>query len=452
MIKLKRFRSLIILLSGLLICQQAFSNTDLTTFPAGASQQILSLHGSNTIGAKLGPNLVKAYLKAKGAERIRLIETGINNEIFLEGFFAENNFTARIFIASHGSSTGFKGLLNKQADIAAASRSIKNKEVKVLETLGDMTSLASEHIVAIDGIAVVIHPSNPLNTLSVKQIADIFAGDIRNWSALGGDNAAIELYARDNKSGTFDSFKGMVLGKKRPLSPSALRFESNDELSDLVSQNPNAIGFVGLPSVRKAKLLAISDGKAKSLQPTQLTVATEDYALARRLYLYTAPQSNNPFVSDFINFSHSQAGQNVVAETGFISQNITSLTPANYADLPDDFRQLTAQAKRLTINFRFSQGSAALDNKALKDLQRLVAYKKQNPQTQILLIGFGDFAKTDQRAKLLSKLRSLSVRSELAKRGVYSKQSIGYGESLPVASNKREKGRFKNRRVEVWVH
>lgn len=446
------FKPLVILLIGLLASFQLFANTDLKAFPAGSSQQILTLHGSNTIGAKLGPNLIQAYLTAKGADRTRIIATDVANEVWIEGFFNDNNFTARVFVASHGSSTGFKGLLNKQADIAAASRAIKGKEVTALKNLGNMTGLESEHIVAIDGIAVVLHPSNPIDTLSVAQIADIFAGDIRNWSQLGGNDAAIELYARDNKSGTFDSFKSMVLGKKRPLSPSALRFESNDELSDLVSQNPNAIGFVGLPSVRQSKLLAISDGAAKALKPNQLTVATEDYALARRLYLYTASQSGNPFVADFINFAHGQAGQDVVADTGFVSQNITAVTPANYADLPQDFQQLTAGAKRLTINFRFSQGSAELDNKALKDIQRLIAYKKQNPKAKIVLIGFGDFAKTDQRAKLLSKLRSLAVRSELAKRGVYSKASIGYGESLPVASNDREKGRFKNRRVEVWVN
>ena len=243
----------------------------------------------------------------------------------------------------------------------------------------------------------------------------------------------------------------MVLGKQSSLIETAERFESNDELSDRVSADAQGIGFVGLASVRQSKLVAVSDGTAKALLPNKLTVATEDYALARRLYMYTAGVSANAYVNEFLNFVLENSGQKIVADTGFISQELMAVMPETYAELPQDFRDITANAERLTINFRFKEGSAKLDNKALKDVERLVQYLKTNNTNEIVLIGFGDKKKTEERARLLSKLRAMAVRRELVRNGIYPKESVGYGEYLPVASINRSEGRMKNRRVEVWL-
>ena len=167
--------------------------------------------------------------------------------------------------------------------------------------------------------------------------------------------------------------------------------------------------------------------------------------------MYTAGQPANPLVSEFLNFSLDNSGQKIVAQTGFISQELQALKPEFYDELPQDFRQLTDNAKRLTINFRFKEGSAKLDNKALQDIERLVDYLQARNNNEVLLIGFGDKKKTEKRAKLLSKLRAMAVRRELVRNGIYPKESVGYGEYLPVASINRSEGRMKNRRVEVWL-
>ncbi|UTW47097.1 substrate-binding domain-containing protein [Bacterioplanoides sp. SCSIO 12839] len=445
-----------LLSSLLLVCLtlvSSFSNAleRFSDLPYDGTTTLFTIHGSNTIGAALAPNLVKEYLVQKGAEQIETLETGVENEKIIRGVVRNSRTIVEVVIEAHGSGTGFKGLDSQQADIAAASRPAKDKEANLLKHKADMRAPESEHIVGIDGLAIIVHPQNPIHTLSVDQIAGIFAGDYQNWSELGGNPGQINVYARDDKSGTWDSFKGMVLGKQSSLIETAERFESNDELSDRVSADAQGIGFVGLASVRQSKLVAVSDGTAKALLPNKLTVATEDYALARRLYMYTAGVSANAYVNEFLNFVLENSGQKIVADTGFISQELMAVMPETYAELPQDFRDITANAERLTINFRFKEGSAKLDNKALKDVERLVQYLKTNNTNEIVLIGFGDKKKTEERARLLSKLRAMAVRRELVRNGIYPKESVGYGEYLPVASINRSEGRMKNRRVEVWL-
>lgn len=243
----------------------------------------------------------------------------------------------------------------------------------------------------------------------------------------------------------------MVLGKEYSLSSNAKRFESNDELSDEVSNDVYGIGFVGLPSVRRAKLISISDGFGKALTPNTLNIATEDYALSRRLYFYTDDKPSNANVIEFITFVEGVLGQATVAKNGFVAQFVESVIPESYSDLPQDFQQLTPSQQRLTVNFRFKQGSAKLDNRALRDIDRLAQFIAKHPEEKLVLIGFGDQKKTVERAQLLSKLRAMAVRRELVKLGIYPKHSFGFGEQLPVASNERDSGKYKNRRVEVWL-
>lgn len=410
---------------------------------------LFTIHGSNTIGARLAPALVQAYLAEISANGIQAVQSQ-ENESRVFAHLLNRDQAIQVNISAHGSGTGFTGLESRLADIAAASRPAKQKEIDRFAPYMDLTSGQTEHVIAIDGLAIILHPNNPISQLSIRQVSDIFSGKISNWSQLGGHDGEIRLYSRDDKSGTWDSFKRMVLDKAQ-LAPQALRFESNDVLSDQVSLDENAIGFVGLASVRRAKLLAISDGLAKALLPTQLSVSTEDYALSRRLYFYTRNDNENPHISAFIRFVLSPKGQEIVAKNGFIAQQIEAVNAIAVNELPEDFQQLIQGGLRLTVNFRFKQGSAQLDNRALRDIERLVDFSQKQQDKKLLLIGFGDQKKDSERALLLSKLRAMAVRRELVKRGVYPKLSHGYGQQLAVASNSRESGRFKNRRVEVWL-
>lgn len=425
-------------------------NEGMETFSTHTAGKLFTIKGSNTIGAKLAPAWVKNYLEAKGLTNVSINTTAVENEYRIEGY--NGDLPVFVNIHAHGSGTGYRGLAEGSANIAMSSRPIKDKEAILLESQGNMRDFSAEKVVAIDGLAVIVNRSNPIGNLTVDQIANVFSGKITRWSQLGGSDIPIRVYARDDKSGTWDTFKSLVLGKKHALTASAERFESNDQLSDRVSTNPGGIGFVGLASVRRAKALGISEDSTDPLTPEPLYVATEDYPLARRLFMYVAPEENNKAVNEFIQFVQSTQGQEIVNKIGFISQNPLSLQSEPYAEAPSTYKLLTEKALRLSVNFRFKDGSAELDNKAKQDILRIVRFMQlpENTDKRIQLVGFGDTKETATRSTILSKLRAVAVKSALYSYGISSESVIGLGSDLPVASNDGS-ARLKNQRVEVWV-
>ena len=410
--------------------------------------QLFRIDGSNTIGAELAPKLVEEWLKLKGVEQVVIRPGQVPNEVRVTGYHAASSKNLYVDIAAHGSGTGFKALASNTTNIAAASRPIKDSE-KALFVNQDLTQPESENVIGIDGLAIILNPQNPVHSLSVDQVRDIFNGNISDWSEVGIGFGAIKLYARDENSGTWDSFKSMVLGKTS-LADGALRFESNNELSDLVAKTEGAIGFVGLASVRNAKVAEISAGSAAAMAPSKLTVATEDYALSRRLFMYTSSESNTPFVSDFMDYV-AHDGQALVAEVGFVSQDVQAMIPENFADLPADLKDQTKGAYRLSVNFRFHDGSAQLDNKAQRDINRLVSYIDENPGARVLLFGFADENDSENMSNLLSKHRAMAVGRALRKYDIFPGMIAGYGSASPIADVSDAEGHSKNSRVEVWV-
>ncbi|WP_397458299.1 substrate-binding domain-containing protein [Pseudomonas asplenii] len=415
---------------------------------------VLRIQGSNTIGASLGPALVKGWLVELGLHGVHDAATGKANEQRVLAT-TEQGRRVRVDIAAHGSSTGFAALKAGSADLAAASRPIKDSERQALESLGDLKSPEAEQVIAIDGVAIILHPQNPLTRLDTRQLAKIFAGEVKTWEELGGIGGPIHLYARDDQSGTWDTFRELVLTPHgKALSNAARRFESSEQLSDAVSQDPAGIGFIGLPYVRQAKAVAIVDGDSQAMLPLASLIATEDYPLSRRLFFYLPPNAANPWAQSLVQFAQSQAGQALVARSGFIAQTVQAMPVAASAQMPADYQALAKQAQRLSVNFRFEEGSASLDNKARQDLQRVLDYLRARDKLneRVTLVGFGDAKSDPERAQLLSKLRAMAVRRELLKGGVVFRDILGLGEQMPVAANTADEGRIKNRRVEVWVY
>jgi phosphate transport system substrate-binding protein len=211
----------------------------LISYALQASPTILfSIHGSNTVGEKLAPQCARDYLRSIKVEDVEIHTTAVTNEYMIGGTRGQGLDMEKVAIkvAAHGSSTGFKAILSGEADIAMSSRPIKAKEVEALQAFGDMLSQQAEHTIAIDGLAILVNKTNAINALTIEQIANVFSGELTNWQQLGGNNKPITIYARDDKSGTWDTFKKLVFNGRCQLSETALRFESNTELSDQVSQ------------------------------------------------------------------------------------------------------------------------------------------------------------------------------------------------------------------------
>ena len=252
----------------------------------------LSLSGSNTIGKDLAPALVEGFLRKLGASSIER-RAGKPDEMTIEAMLPDG--AAAIEIRAHGSSTAFGDLASGGAEIGMASRRIKTDEARTLASLGNMLSPACEHVLGLDGVAVIVDPGSSVEALSIDQIRDLFTGRITDWSAVGGTPGPVALFARDDRSGTFDTFKSLVLAD-RPLAASAARYEDSEKLAADVTARRGSIGFVGLAYVAGAKALKVHEGGSVPYRPTVFTVRTEDYLLSRRLYLYTAAQPREPWV------------------------------------------------------------------------------------------------------------------------------------------------------------
>jgi phosphate transport system substrate-binding protein len=421
------------------------------TAPAN-SQVILRLCGSNTIGSELVPALAAAFLKAQGATDAQIQPGPKEEEKNVQGTLPGGSAPSVIQIQAHGSTTAFTGLARGDCDIGMASRKIKPEEIVQLASLGDMTSPASEYVLGLDGIAVIVNRANSLDSITKDQLAKIFSGQTTDWSSAGGHGGAVQLYARDDKSGTFDTFKSLVLGTGS-LAAAAKRFEDSAMLSDAVAGDVNGIGFIGLPYVRTAKALAVAERGATPMFPNRMTVATEDYPLSRRLYLYTPESPKNAYTLKFIEFAISAAGQDIVGANGFIAQNVTQEKQNVAPDAPAEYKRLTDGAQRLSLDFRFRSGQAALDNKARVDLDRVISFVSDLHYSgdNLMLFGFADSVGAANANKTLSENRAHAVEQEFKQRGLTPGTVKGFGSDLPVASNDSEAGREKNRRVEIWV-
>lgn len=420
--------------------------------PLHASQLELTINGSNTIGATLAPRLVEGMLQELGAQDTQVQLNAAPAEHLITAI-TRDGWPVSVRINAHGSVTGFNGLNDRSGHIAASSRPIRDSEAADLQSAGDMRDKEAEQIIGLDGLAVIVNSSNALAALSVEQLAQIFSGRITNWRDVGGHNAPISLYVRDHHSGTWETFRDLVLAPRQlSLHERARRYESNSALAEAVSADAHGIGFVGLASVGSARTLAISSGRSLPMLPTRALVATEDYPLTRRLYMYIRPDETNELARALVRFVQSEAGQNIVHDVGFVGQNLTTVSVEPVDGMPEAYRQLVGEAVRLSVNFRFEEGSARLDNKAWQDLDRVVRYLRDHGKTEddVVLVGFSDPRRSN--AELLSRLRAMTVRRALVGHRIYTREIIGIGSTLPVSTNAHDDGRFRNRRVELWLY
>jgi len=420
----------------------------------------LEIHGSNTIGSNLIASLLDGFLPQEGWSNITRVPGKDPDQYSIQGVVSGRSGVQSVQVEARGSGTAFDSLAKAECDIGMSSRKIKPSEQAMLTALGDMTSPACEHVLALDGIAIVVNKGNAVPSLSRKQIQAIFSGQTTDWSQVGGRPGHIDLFARDDRSGTYDTFKSLVL-ESASLAPDTKRFEDSNDLSDAVAADPNGIGFVGLPFVRSARAIPVSDQNTAPLLPSAFTVAREDYVFSRRLFLYTPANPPNPLTLRFIRFATSDAGQEIVAREGFVNQIVkkeepkpaSPAAPTPAGDLPPEYVRLTTNADRLSVDFRFRTGSSQLDNKALDDLDRVTTYLASPTVRgkEVMLIGFADNKGNPKANETLSNERAKIVDRQFNSRGVLAAVCTGFGSAVPVASNETDEGREKNRRVEVWL-
>jgi len=414
------------------------------------SRVVLRLHGSNTMGVELVPALAEAFLRrSTGAPTIVRRRTA-SDEVSVEARDADRGVDS-IEVFAHGSSTAFVDLLDGTCDLGMASRRVHDDEMKKGPALRNLTSAANEHVIGLDGIAVIVNPSNPVSSLTRARIRDAFDGTVRRWSDVGGEDRPIVVHARDDRSGTYDTFRLLVL-EDRPLASGAIRQESSEELSDAVAAETGAVGFIGLPYVRSAKAIMVQDSATVPMLPSPMSVATEDYPLARRLYLY-APQGASATAREFVDFALSDDGQRIVRAAGFVDlQPKCDTSGPACLGCTREYLDAVHGACRLSVDFRFDVG-LNLDTRALRDLNRVVGLlgRPEYAGRNLVLLGFSDGQVARTEGLRLSRERAAVVAQQLRARGLGVAVERGMGAIMPVADDGSEEGRQRNRRVEAWL-
>ncbi|OGR62200.1 MAG: phosphate ABC transporter substrate-binding protein [Elusimicrobia bacterium GWB2_63_16] len=223
--------------------------------------------------------------------------------------FMKNNPDEEIVVRGGGSGVGIASMIDGTCDIADASRAIKPAELEKASKKGrDLKA----HIIAMDGISHIVHPSNATTGLTREQIRLIYTSRVKNWKEIGGPDLKIVVISRDSASGTFEAFSELVLDKKK-VRPDAIMQASNQGIASIVARTPGAIGYVGLGYVTDAVKAIAVDG----VMPDKNSVLRNKYAISRPLFMYTVgvPQGT---VKKFIDFLKGPEGQKIVGEEGFV--------------------------------------------------------------------------------------------------------------------------------------
>ena len=214
-------------------------------------------------------------------------------------------------ISESGSGNGVKSLINGACDIANMSRFMKDSEFKTCVEKG---ILPVAHVVAFDGLAVVVNPANKVGALTMAQLADIYTGKIRNWKELGGDDAEIVVISRDTNSGTYETFNELVL-RKNPVVKGAEYVGSNGQAKTRVASTKNAVAYVGLGFADDSVKTLSVDG----ILPSSKTIVSGNYPIARPLFMFTNkyPKMGTP-VYDFVTLHLSEEGREIVRDLGYV--------------------------------------------------------------------------------------------------------------------------------------
>lgn len=256
---------------------------------------------------ELGCQPQTCYIKIKGSETVLPISLKLAEE------FGKIANSPGISVTAGGSGVGIAALLEKNADIAMSSREIKFEEKLKFK---DRNVGYCEKIIAYDALAIVVHPSNPLDSISLRQLKLIFQDSVQYWNQVGGSKHRIVAFNRESSSGTYEFFKSIVLKKQKFGKLETVG--ANGELVEKIASNPQSIGYVGIAYLNpKVKTLKIYEHPGKiAIAPTIENTMRGAYPLARPLYFYYLCEREKE-LAPVLNYITSPKGQEMIKSVGY---------------------------------------------------------------------------------------------------------------------------------------
>ncbi len=247
----------------------------------------------------------------------KIVVKGSDTMVILAQKWAEvymkSNSSVAIQVTGGGSGTGVSALINGATDICNSSRKMKNTEKEKLKAR--YNTLGVEIACAKDGITVYLNPSNKVRELTIKQLSEIYKGNIKNWKEVGGPDADIKLYGRENSSGTYVFFQENVV--KGDYAPSCQTLPGTAAVVNAVAKDPNGIGYGGAAYATGIEICKVKkDDKSAGSIPTAETIKTGEYPITRYLYMYLRNKPTGAMKS-YIDWILSPEGQKLVVEMGY---------------------------------------------------------------------------------------------------------------------------------------
>lgn len=279
---------------------------------------------NTALAALLLPIVILSCGKAEG--RAKMIQNkGSDTLVNVAQAWSENyrevNPSVAIVVGGGGSGTGISAMINGTVDIANASRSMKESELAAAQANGIDPI---EWIVGYDALAVYVHADNPIESISLEQLASIYGehGEATTWSELGikipglNDDKIVRV-SRQNNSGTYAYFRDTVLGKEGKYKLGTLDMHGSKDVVDLCEKTPGAIGYSGLAyATDHVRLVPVLDSNGKPVIPTVATAADRTYPIARPLFMYTAGQPEGD-IKLYLDWILSEEGQRIILNKGY---------------------------------------------------------------------------------------------------------------------------------------
>ena len=437
----------------------------------------LQISGSATIGDVLMPALLEGFALQNGYSAVRepVDETHFKYVLRTK---SDDTLVAEFAFRVTNTDEGFADLLADEADIVMALREIRIPENNRAREagLGDLTGSNRSRVLALDAMVPITAPGNPVDSISLTNLARAFAGRITNWSELGGPDAPIALHLRDEKSGIAQAVQDRLMtAGGLLLDRSVIRHETNDALMRAVTRDPFALGISSYAKTGNADVMVLQGACGFSLRAGRVTIKTEDYPLTAPMFLYIPARRLPKLARDFLTYTRSPSAQIVIRRAGFVDQAPEELSINQQGDrfanaisligpeveLSEVKRlvEVLSPMKRLSTSFRFKAGSSALDAQSRSNVQQLARALERGTydERKLKFVGFSDGAGAAGANKRIALERANSVLDavrQAAETVSFDQMGISvdaFGEVLPMACDDSSWGRQVNRRVEVWV-
>ena len=272
-------------------------------------KNIMQKFGLTFLAANLVTSALAGNITVKGSDTLVILA-----QKWAETYMGQHA-DVKIQVAGGGSGVGFAALQNQTTDLCDASR--KAKPAEIANCIKAFGARPTEYKVALDGLSVYVNPDNPLKELTVEQIGAIFTGKITNWKEVGGLDAPITVYSRENSSGTYEFFKEHIL-KGQDFVASAQTMPGTAAIVQAVVKDKNGIGYGGAAYGGESKLLWVKkDDASAAIEPSETNVEDGTYPIWRYLYIYVNPALDKGDVAAYLNWIRSDDGQKYVKDVGY---------------------------------------------------------------------------------------------------------------------------------------